>query len=152
MDCRSFDLPIMNLETLQEMWKKDSVIDTDLYCEESTKIPQLHMRYMEFHNTFSLMKRERDLEMRRLIREKWLYYKGKAPSKVYKDLPFDLKLTTKEEINMFIESDDDICKLQYKIGYIEQMITFLDSVLKQIGNRNFQIKNAIDWEKFKNGF
>tara|TARA_S200000501_G_C20380967_1_gene550484 strand:- start:3 stop:431 length:429 start_codon:yes stop_codon:yes gene_type:complete len=142
----------MNLETLQEMWKKDSVIDTDLYCEESTKIPQLHMRYMEFHNTFSLMKRERDLEMRRLIREKWLYYKGKAPSKVYKDLPFDLKLTTKEEINMFIESDDDICKLQYKIGYIEQMITFLDSVLKQIGNRNFQIKNAIDWEKFKNGF
>ena len=142
----------MNLETLQEMWKKDSVIDTDLYCEESTKIPQLHMRYMEFHNTFSLMKRERDLEMRRLIREKWLYYKGKAPSKIYKDLPFDLKLTTKEEINMFIESDDDICKLQYKIGYIEQMITFLDSVLKQIGNRNFQIKNAIDWEKFKNGF
>tara|TARA_B100001564_G_scaffold161700_1_gene135937 strand:+ start:105 stop:533 length:429 start_codon:yes stop_codon:yes gene_type:complete len=142
----------MNLETLQEMWKKDSVIDTDLYCEESTKIPQLHMRYMEFHNTFSLMKRERDLEMRRLIREKWLYYKGKAPSKVYKDLPFDLKLTTKEEINMFIESDDDICKLQYKIDYIEQMITFLDSVLRQIGNRNFQIKNAIDWEKFKNGF
>ena len=142
----------MNLETLQEMWKKDSVIDTDLYCEESTKIPQLHMRYMEFHNTFSLMKRERDLEMRRLIREKWLYYKGKAPSKVYKEVPFDLKLTTKEEISMFIESDEDICKLQYKIDYIEQMLTFLDGVLRQIGNRNFQIKNAIDWEKFKNGF
>ena len=134
------------------MWKKDSVIDTELYCEESTKIPQLHMRYMEFHNTFSLMKKERELEMRRLIREKWLYYKGKAPSKVYKEVPFDLKLTTKEEISMFIESDEDICKLQYKIDYIEQMLTFLDGVLRQIGNRNFQIKNAIDWEKFKNGF
>ena len=142
----------MNLETLQEMWKKDSVIDTDLYCEESTKIPQLHMMYMEFHNTFSLMKKERELEMRRLIREKWLYYKGKAPSKVYKEVPFDLKLTTKEEISMFIESDEDICKLPYKIDYIEQMLTFLDGVLRQIGNRNFQIKNAIDWEKFKNGF
>ena len=134
------------------MWKKDSVIDTDLYCEESTKIPQLHMRYMEFHNTFSLMKKERELEMRRLIIEKWLYYKGKAPSKVYKEVPFDLKLTTKEEISMFIESDEDICKLQYKIDYIEQMLTFLDGVLRQIGIRNFQIKNAIDWEKFKNGF
>ena len=142
----------MNLEQFQEMWKKDSVIDGDLYCEESTKIPQLHMRYMEFHNTFSLMKKERELEMRRLIREKWLYYKGKAPSKVYKEVPFDLKLTTKEEISMFIESDEDICKLQYKIDYIEQMLTFLDGVLRQIGNRNFQIKNAIDWEKFKNGF
>ena len=142
----------MNLETLQEMWKKDSVIDTDLYCEESTKIPQLHMRYMEFFNTFSLMKREREIEMKRLIREKWLYYKGKAPSKVYKELPFDLKLTTKEEINMFIESDEDICKLQYKIDYIEQLISFLEGVLRQINNRNFQIKNAIEWEKFKNGF
>ena len=142
----------MNLEQFQEMWKKDSVIDGDLYCEESTKIPQLHMKYMEFHNTFSLMKKEREIEMRRLIREKWLYYKGKAPSKVYKEMPFDFKLTTKEEVNMFIESDEDICKLQYKIDYIEQVISFLEGVLRQISNRNFQIKNAIDWEKFKSGF
>tara|TARA_R100001224_G_scaffold93785_1_gene63211 strand:+ start:103 stop:531 length:429 start_codon:yes stop_codon:yes gene_type:complete len=142
----------MNLESLQELWKKDSVIDTDLYCEESTKIPQLHMRYMEFFNTYALMKKEREIEMRRLIREKWLYYKGKAPSKVYKEMPFDFKLTTKEEVNMFIESDEDICKLQYKIDYIEQIINFLEGVLRQIGNRNFQIKNAIEWEKFKNGF
>ena len=141
-----------NLEAILEMWKKDSVIDTDLYCEESTKIPQLHMRYMEFFNTYSLMKKEREIEMRRLIREKWLYYKGKAPSKVYKEMPFDFKLTTKEEVNMFIESDEDICKLQYKIDYIEQIINFLEGVLRQIGNRNFQIKNAIEWEKFKNGF
>ena len=141
----------MNLETLQEMWKKDSVIDTDLYCEESTKIPQLHMRYMEFHNTFSLMKKERELEMRRLIREKWLYYKGKAPATVYKDMPFDLKLTTKEEINMFIEADEDIRKIKYKIDYLDQVIFFLESVIKQISVRNFQIKNAIDWTKWKEG-
>tara|TARA_Y100000114_G_scaffold151746_1_gene168979 strand:- start:407 stop:835 length:429 start_codon:yes stop_codon:yes gene_type:complete len=142
----------MNLETIQEMWKKDSVIDGDLYCEESTKIPQLHMKYMEFHNTFSLMKKEKELDMKRLIKEKWLYYKGKAPSSVYKEMPFDFKLTTKEEINMFIESDDDIMKLQYRIDYIEQTLLYLDSVLRMINNRNFQIKNAIDWEKFKNGF
>ena len=134
------------------MWKKDSVIDGDLYCEESTKIPQLHMKYMEFHNTFSLMKKEKELDMKRLIKEKWLYYKGKAPSSVYKEMPFDFKLTSKEEINMFIESDDDIMKLQYRIDYIEQTLLYLDSVLRMINNRNFQIKNAIDCEKFKNGF
>ena len=142
----------MNLENLQEMWKKDSKIDPDLYCEESTKIPQLHLRYMEFMNTYTLMKKEREIEMRKLLREKWLYYKGKAPSDKYKEMPFDLKLTTKEEINLFMESDDDICKLQYKIDYIEQVISFLEGVLRQISNRNLQIKNAIDWEKFKSGF
>ena len=142
----------MNLEKFQDMWRVDSVIDGDLYCEESTKIPQLHMKYMEYHNTFSLMKKERELEMKRLVKEKWLYYKGKAPSAVYKQMPFDFKLTTKEEISMFIEADEDICKLQYKIDYIEQVLLYLDSILRMINNRNFQIKNAIEWEKFKNGF
>ena len=141
----------MNLETFQDMWKKDSVIDTDLYCEESTKVPQLHMRYMEFFNTYSLMKKEKELELSQIIRDKWLYYKGKAPAKIYKDMPFDLKLTTKEEISMFIDADDEVKKLQYKIAYIDQTLVFLESVLKQINNRTFQIKNAIEWEKFKNG-
>ena len=141
----------MNLEQLQEQWKKDSVIDTDLYCEASTKIPQLHMRYMEYYTTFALMKKEREGEMKGLVKEKWIYYKGKAPSSVYKEIPFDLKLTDKKELEMFIGADADVRKLQYKIDYIDQVLYFLDSVLRMINNRNFQIKNAIDWEKFKNG-
>ena len=98
------------------------------------------------------MKKEREIEMKRLIKEKWLYYKGKAPSSVYKEMPFDLKLTTKEEISMFIDADEDVVKLQYKIDYIETVLNFLEGVLRMINNRNFQIKNAIEWEKFKNGF
>mgnify|MGYP003303942437 CR=1 FL=1 len=141
----------MNLEQLQDQWKEDSVIDTDLYCEESIKIPQLHMRYMEYYNTFSLMRKEKEGEMRSLIKEKWIYYKGKAPSTVYKEMPFDLKLTDRKEVDMFIAADEDVVKLQLKIDYIEQTILFLDSVLRQINNRNYQIKNAIDWEKFQAG-
>jgi hypothetical protein len=141
----------MNLEQLQDLWKKDSEIDTDKYGEESIRIPQLHMRYMEFYNTFSLMKKDRDSEMRYLVREKWIFYKGKAPAKIYKEMPFDFKLTTKEEINMFIEADDDVRKLQLKIDYIEQTIFFLDGVLRQINSRNYQIKNAIEWERFQSG-
>ena len=49
----------MNLETLQEMWKTDSKLDDDLHDNDSLAIPQLHMKYMEFHNTYSLMKKER---------------------------------------------------------------------------------------------
>ena len=142
----------MNLEQLQTMWKTDSKLDDDLHDNDSLAIPQLHMKYMEFHNTYSLMKKEREIEMKRLVKEKWLYYKGKAPSSVYKEMPFDLKLTSKEEISMFIDADEDITKLQYKIDYIETVLAFLEGVLRQINNRNFQIKNAIEWEKFKSGF
>ena len=142
----------MNLETLQDMWKIDSKLDDDLHDNDSLAIPQLHMKYMEFHNKYSLMKKERDIEMKRLIKEKWLYYKGKAPSSVYKEMPFDLKLTTKEEISMFIEADDDIAKLKYKIEYIDQVLFFLDSVLRMINNRTYHIKKAIEWKKFQSGF
>jgi len=142
----------MNLENLQQMWKTDSVLDDDLHDNDSLAIPQLHMKYMEFHNTYSLMKKERELEMKRLIKDKWLYYKGKAPATVYKEMPFDLKLTTKEEISMFIEADEDVSKLQYKIDYIEQVLFFLDGVLRMINNRTYHIKNAIEWKRFQSGF
>ena len=68
----------MNLEKLQELWKTDCQIDTDLYCEESIKIPQLHQRYLEFYNTYSLMKKEKEGTLIALMKDKWLYFKGKA--------------------------------------------------------------------------
>tara|TARA_R100000030_G_scaffold6808_2_gene4657 strand:+ start:1880 stop:2284 length:405 start_codon:yes stop_codon:yes gene_type:complete len=134
------------------MWKVDSVLDDDLHDNDSLAIPQLHMKYMEYHNTYSLMKKEREMEMKRLLKEKWIYYKGKAPSAVYKEMPFDLKLTTKEEITMFIEADTDIQKCQYKIEYIDQVLFFLDGVLRMINSRTYHIKNAIEWKRFQNGF
>jgi len=141
----------MNLEKIQEIWKKDSVMDNDLLCEESTKIPQLHQKYMELFNTFFLMKKDLEVKLKVIKRDKWLYYKGRAPAEVYKNMPFDLKLTTREEIDMFIEADEDYQRALLKLDYIEQTITFLDSVLRQINNRTYQIKNAIEWQKFQNG-
>ena len=67
-------------------------------------------------------------------------------------MPFDLKLTAKDEISMFIEADEDVQKIQYKIDYIEQVLFFLDGVLRMINNRTYHIKNAIEWKRFQNGF
>ena len=66
-------------------------------------------------------------------------------------MPFDLKLTSKDEIEMFIDADEEIGKLQYKLEYISQTLSYIEGILRQLNNRTFQIKNAIEWEKFKNG-
>lgn len=141
----------MNLEQLQGMWRSDSKLDDDLHDNDSIAIPQLHMKYMEFHNTYSLMKKDRELELKRLLKEKWLYYKGKAPAAMYKEMPFDLKLTAKDEVSMFIEADLDVQKVQYKLDYIEQVLFFLDGVLRMINSRTYHIKNAIEWKRFQSG-
>ena len=54
-------------------------------------------------------------------------------------------------MKVYLESDDEIINLEAKIKYLDQMLYWLDQVMKQISNRGFQIKNAIDWEKFVNG-
>ncbi len=54
-------------------------------------------------------------------------------------------------MKVYIESDDDLIDLEAKIKYMDQMLYFLDQVMRQISNRGFQIKSAIEWEKFING-
>ena len=54
-------------------------------------------------------------------------------------------------MKVYVESDDDIINLEAKIKYRDQMLYWLDQVMKQISNRGFQVKSAIEWEKFING-
>ena len=50
---------------------------------------------------------------------------------------------------MFLDADQDLAKITAKIKYYQMIGFFLESVLKQISARQYQIKNAIEWEKFR---
>ena len=54
-------------------------------------------------------------------------------------------------MRVYLESDEDIINMEAKVKYIDQMLFFLDQVMKQISSRGFQINSAIQWEKFING-
>ena len=73
----------------------------------------------------------------------------------YRELPNrdrdKLSKKTSEKMKVYLESDDEIINLEAKIKYLDQMLYWLDQVMKQISNRGFQIKSAIEWEKFVNG-
>ena len=141
----------MDFESIKEMWEKDSKMDEFSLDMESLKIPQLHQKYYTLLCEFNLLKRKSELELKTLTKEKWKYYKGKASKEIYKEIPFDLKLTTKEEISMFIEADEDIQRYILKISYTEEIINYLDSILKMVSNRTYQIKNAIEHRRFEAG-
>jgi prefoldin subunit 5 len=57
----------------------------------------------------------------------------------------------KNEIAKYIESDDDVLKLKQQLVVLQEKVNYLDSVIRMINNRGFQIKNALDWLKFTNG-
>jgi|TARA_R100000005_G_C4971931_1_gene184593 hypothetical protein len=52
---------------------------------------------------------------------------------------------------MYIESDKDIVNHNLKIAYAKEKVEFLESIVKSLNVRGYQIKTAVDWEKFKVG-
>jgi hypothetical protein len=142
----------MNLEDIQEMWSKDSIIDPDNLHDESLKIPQLHAKYYTVYNTITLLREKARETYNRVRLDRYNYYTGKASAEVYAEEPFPYKVRDKEALQRHMDADERLCKLDLKIRYYDIMLKFLEEIIKTVSNRTFQIKNAIEWNRFQSGF
>ena len=140
----------MTLEELQSQADKDLVIDDTELDTESLRTPILHNKYLQYYNKFNLLLKKSQWEERTLQREKWEYYTGKSDPEVYKQKPFDLKVL-KNDVHIYINSDEDIQKIQAKIEYQSAIVNYLEQILRILNNRSFTIKNAIEWRRFTSG-
>lgn len=140
----------MTLEELQQQAEKDLKInDTELDLE-SLKTPQLHNQYLKHLTKYKLMLSRSETEYNVMRKEKWEYYTGKADPSVYQEKPFNLKVL-RTDIDKYLDSDLELQKLKQKVDYIQTTVDFLDRTIRQISNRGFTIKNAIDWRRFTSG-
>ena len=140
----------MDLEKLQELADKDLKInDTELDLE-SLKTPQLHNKYMKHLTKFKLMLSRAEGDLYNTKRNLWEYYTGKADSSVYQAKPFDIKVL-KADVHIYMDSDPELQKADQKVAYLNQIVKYLEQVLRGVNNRTFLIKNAIEWKKFTSG-
>ena len=142
----------MNLEEIEKMWQKDSVIDPDNLHDESLKIPQLHSKYYTIYNTITLLREKARDTYNKVRLERYNYYTGKAPAEVYVEEPFPYKVREKDAIQRHMDADERLNKIDMKIRYYDTMLKFLEEIIRMISNRTFQIKNAIEWNRFQSGF
>ena len=142
----------MNLETIQSMWEKDSQIDKDNLHEESLKIPALHAKYHELFNSVLLLRKKAEQQRKNIRHERYEYYSGKADPDVYVENPFPKKIRDKDTLTKYMDADESLMNINLKIDYYETMLNYIESILKQISNRTYQIKNAIEWQKFIAGY
>ncbi len=134
------------------MWQKDSVIDPDNLHDESLKIPQLHSKYYTVYNTITLLRERAREQYNKVKLERYNYYSGKASAEVYVEEPFPYKVREKDALQRHLDADEKMNKIDMKIRYYDVELKFLEEVIKTISNRTFQIKNAIEWQKFQAGF
>ena len=135
----------MNLDTLNDMWEKDSPLDDEKLDHDSLSIPKLHAKYLRLYNNFVTLKDQAELEVKRTYRDRWEYYTGKS------EKPFPMKLI-KTDVAIYLEADQEYQKSVLKAKYLNQMVDAIKTILSAINNRSFHIKNAVEFAKFLKGY
>ena len=143
----------MKLEDIQELWHRDSEIDYTELGTESIRIPQIHDKYLKIFTDERIRLKGVEFELSKLVRTKTEYYSGKMSQEELERHGWEQYLgrLLKNEIANYIESDDDVIKLKKQLVVLQEKVNYLDSVIRMINNRGFQIKNALDWLKFSHG-
>ena len=141
----------IDLESIQEMWEKDAQIDRDNLHDESLNIPSLHAKYFELYNTIFLLRKKAEQQRKNIRHERYEYFSGKSDPQVYIDDPFPKKIRDKDTMQKYLDADEKLSTSCLKIDYYDTMLVYIESILKVIQNRTFQIKNAIEFMRFNAG-
>ena len=134
---------------------KNDVLDKDEVDldEAALSIPHLHQKW-------STILMEEKLRMRKLTREqnRWLkimieYYSGKLSEEElteYNLEPFALKVL-KKDIDTYINADQTLNDFEDIVDKQENLLALIDRKMKEISNRQWYIRCAIDHRKFMSG-
>jgi hypothetical protein len=141
----------INLDTIQKMWEKDAKMDMDNLHTESINIPMLHAKYFDLYNTIFLLRKKAEQQKRNIRHERYEYYSGKSDPETYIDNPFPKKIRDKDTMQKYLDADEKLSTICLKIDYYDAILTYIESILKMIQNRTYQIKNAIEYQRFMSG-
>lgn len=141
------------MKTLDEFYndtKQDLTIEESELDRESLRTPYLYDKYLKMYQKTKLHLREVEQRYNEIKLEKHRYYSGNADPEVYKKSPFGIKVV-KQDLEMYLNADPDLAKATDLVEYVSAIKDFLEKTLKNVENRNWNIKNAIEWRKFLSG-
>jgi hypothetical protein len=143
----------MNIDEIKIQVELDVAIDANHLDDESIRIPQIHNKYLCILMDEKIILEKIESKYKKAKRDKWLYYSGKMSKEELKQRswePFDLAII-KQDVDRFVESDDDIIEISNKVHVQREKIAYLESVIKIIANKIWNIRSTIEWIKFTQG-
>jgi hypothetical protein len=144
---------MMKIEKIFEEWDADTDFDKTELGDEALKVSKLHHKYFRILSQERITRRSLEADLKVLRLEKFEFY-TQGPSKESVERGWEMPpigRVVKSEVNNYMEADRDIINLSLKIGIQNEKIDLLESIIKTILSRGYNIKAAIDWEKFKMG-
>ena len=141
-----------NLEQILKYWETDSQMDQTEPSKELLKIPLLHSKYLNILTKHKIASKKAHFDYLRMRKIKWEYFTGKMSKEELDEYgwePFQFAL--KSDINTYLEADGDLIKLLEKKVYHEEAISVVESIMAELKQRTWQLRDFISWEKFVNG-
>jgi hypothetical protein len=141
-----------NLEQILKSWETDAVIDQTEPSKELIKIPKLHSKYLNVLVKHKMASKKAHYDYLRMRKIKWEYYTGKMSKEELEEHGWEpFQFTLKSDINTYLESDNDLIKLLQKKVYHDEVVGVIESIMKELNSRTYQLKDFISWEKFIGG-
>ena len=143
---------MIDLNGIQTMWEEDSKIDPDNLHTESLNVPVLHAKYFDLYNNIFLLMKKAQQQRKNIRHERYEYFSGKSDPDVYIENPFPKKIRDKDTMTKYLDADEKLSTSSLKIDYYDTILNYLESILRVIQNRTYQIKNAVEFMKFQAGY
>ena len=144
----------MKLSDIQTEWKNDSKINQLELGDEAVRTPNLHAKYLTVLSNIKLQLRKAESDYNNMRRLKYRYYRGELSSSDLEKLNLPQYMGNKplkNEMDEFLTCDLDLNTLTDKIEYYKTVVFTLEQILRSINSRTWDIKSAIEWNKFTNG-
>ncbi len=144
----------LTLDKLTDMWLEDTKFDYDEGLgEDVAGVSGLHAKYLKILYIHNQKHREASQASARVRQIRRTYYYGtidQETEKKYGWTPFTYSVG-KNDIDRFLDADEMVQKAETLRCKHEDIVEACKSIVKEIGNRGYQLKSAIDWKKFMAG-
>jgi len=144
----------MKLGEIQTEWKNDSKINQLELGDEAVRTATLHAKYLTVLSNVKLQLRKAESDYNNMRRLKYRYYRGELTQSELDKLNLPQYMGNKplkNEMEEFMSCDVDLNMLTDKIEYYKTVVFTLEQILRSINSRTWDIKSAIEWNKFTNG-
>jgi len=147
----------MKISELAEEWRQDAKVDLIHFREEIEKTMRIHAKYIEYHSKEKRILTRLQHAHNKLYKLKREYYKGTLDVEEVTKLGWDMselnktkpKRILKEDLDTWVEADNDYINSLLKIEDQTNKVEFLESILKAIDSRSYHFSSYsrhVAWE------
>lgn len=144
----------MDFDSIIAEWQKDSKIDDSQLAHAALYSAILHAKYLELLGKTKLKMQKFRLKLVKLHNIKTRYYRGELTKEELLENGWSQYQGTKpmkSELEKLLDTDFDCVEIIESIDYLNTCKETLESIIRQISQRSYDIKNYIEWNKFQAG-